>query len=295
MARRNIAAVLTALAVGLSGACSGGQQRVAPTTASSSASGSAPSTASTTEAGSSASGWYLALGDSLAAGFQPTTGDQPTRGYAGAVLEAVQADAPGVTIRNLGCSGETTTSMLRGGRCTYTEGSQLGAAVAFLRANAADTRLVTLDLGANNVLGCARPAPDQACASATTTTVGRDLGRILSKLRAAAPQAKIVVLTYYNPLLASWRQGADGQRLATSTVPLLDGLNASIAAAASGVGARVADVSGAFASSSLTASGSSEPVAVQRICAWTWMCSRNDIHANDEGYAAMAQAVIAAR
>ncbi|MEP6631651.1 MAG: SGNH/GDSL hydrolase family protein [Lapillicoccus sp.] len=266
-----------------------------PTSASTSASTSTSAGAgpSASTASAPADGWYLALGDSLAAGRQPTTGDQPTRGYAGPVLAGLQQNRPGTALKNLGCSGETTGSMLRGGLCRYPEGNQVAAATAFLTANPGRVPFVTLDIGANNVLRCATPAIDQACATSSTTAAANDLATILSRLRAAAPQATIVVLTYYNPLLAAYRQSPAGQQLAAQSQPLLADLNRAVAAAGTAVGAKVADVAGAFATTTTT--GSPEPTNVARICAWTWMCTRNDIHANDDGYAAMARAVLAAR
>lgn len=144
-----------------------------------------------------------------------------------------------------------------------------------------------------NVLRCATPAIDQACAATSSTAAATDLASILGQLRAAAPTAELVVLTYYNPLLAAYRQGAGGQQLAAQSQPLLATLNRSIEAAAGAAQAKVADIAGAFATTE--AAGSPEPTNVARICAWTWMCSRGDIHANDAGYAAMARAVLAAR
>jgi lysophospholipase L1-like esterase len=253
----------------------------------------APTPSSTTTSAVAPTGWYLALGDSLAAGMQPTTGDQKDRGYAGPVLEGLRTTAPDTQLTNLGCSGETTSTMLRGGLCSYPEKNQVAAAVAFLKANADNTRLITLDMGANNVLKCAQTTIDQACATSNTTTVARELAQILAQLRAAAPKARIVVLTYYNPLLAAWRTGPDGQKFADQSQPLMAALNAEIIKAAKPVSAKVADVAGAFATT--TTSGSPQPTNVKRICDWTWMCSKRDIHANDAGYAAMAQAVLAAR
>jgi lysophospholipase L1-like esterase len=294
-----MAVVATAAALAL-GACSTAEPTEPPgaaaTSSTASTSVSVPPTTtstSTSTTGAPADGWYLALGDSLAAGLQPTTGDQKTRGYAGPVLEGVRKTQPGNQLTNLGCSGETTTTMLRGGLCRYPEGSQTAAAVAFLKANAATTRLVTLDMGANNVLRCARPAVDQACATSTTATVSTELTSILGQLRAVAPDVEIVLLTYYDPLLAAWRQGPEGQAVAAQSLPLLGALNAQIATVAAAARAKVADVAGAFATSD--GSGSPQPTNVTRICDWTWMCSRNDIHANDAGYAAMAAAVLAAR
>ena len=173
------------------------------------------------------------------------------------MLEGVRKTQPGTQLTNLGCSGETTTSMLRGGLCRYPEGSQIAAAVAFLKGNAATTRLITLDMGANNVLRCARPALDQACATSTTTTAARELATILGQIRAAAPSVPIVVLTYYNPLLAGWLTGPEGRTTATQSQALLGGLNAEITKAAKAAKAKVADVAGAFATTD--GSGSPQP------------------------------------
>ncbi|HEU4998583.1 MAG TPA: SGNH/GDSL hydrolase family protein [Lapillicoccus sp.] len=252
----------------------------------------APTQPSTTTTAAPPTGWYLALGDSLAAGNQPG-GDQKDRGYAGPVLADLRKTAPDTQLRNLGCSGETTSTMLRGGICPYPEKNQVAAAVAFLKANAGNTRLVTLDIGANNVLKCAQSTVDQACATSNTTTVARELASILGQLRAAAPKAPIVVLTYYNPLLAAWRTGPDGQKFADQSQPVLAALNTEITKAAKPVSAKVADVAGAFATNTTT--GSPQPTNVKRICDWTWMCSSKDIHANDAGYGVMARAVLAAR
>jgi lysophospholipase L1-like esterase len=297
---RPLAAALAVLAVVTASACSGPAQPSGPdgvvatlTTPPPTPTSAPPSPSASAPGAPAGDGAYLALGDSLAAGLQPTTGDEPTRGYAGPVLAGLRTTDPGTALTNLGCSGETTSSMRRGGLCRYAEGSQLAAAVAFLRANTGRVRLVTLDIGANNVLRCATPAIDQACATRSSATVASDLAAILGELRAAAPDAPIVVLTYYNPLLAAWRQGAQGQALAAQSQPLLASLNTMITAAATAVQARVADVAGAFETGSDT--GTPQPTNVQRICSWTWMCTRNDIHANDDGYAAMAKAVLAAR
>ena len=103
----------------------------------------------------------------------------------------------------------------------------------------------------------------------------------------------IVVLTYYNPLLAAWLTVLRARRPPRSRSRSSAALNAEITKAAKAVTAKVADVAGAFATTD--GSGSPQPTNVKRICDWTWMCSRNDIHANDAGYAAMAAAVLTAR
>ena len=245
-----------------------------------------------------ATGWYLALGDSLAAGFQPGQGDDPTGGYVGQVRDALQQSAPKTKLANLGCSGETTASMIQGGRCTYDEGSQLAQAVEFLHAHARFTRLVTIDIGANDVARCGAQGLPPECVQGGLGSVAANLPVILGRLRAAAPGVRIVVLNYYDPFLAAWLTGPAGQALAQQSVPLLGLLNSIIAGATGAVGGSVADVAGAFHSTdfslvSVPSLGGLVPRNVATVCALTWMCLRNDIHANDDGYAVLAAAVVA--
>ena len=245
-----------------------------------------------------ATGWYLALGDSLAAGFQPGQGDDPTGGYVGKVRDALQQSAPKTRLVNLGCSGETTASMIQGGRCTYDEGSQLAQAVEFLHAHARFTRLVTIDIGANDVARCGAQGLPPACVQGGLGSVAANLPVILGQLRAAAPGVRIVVLNYYDPFLAAWLTGPAGQALAQQSVPRLGLLNSIIAGATAAVGGSVADVAGAFHSTdfslvSVPSLGGLVPRNVATVCALTWMCLRNDIHANDGGYAVLAAAVVA--
>src|SRR5437660_11018966 len=94
---------------------------------------------------------YLALGDSLAYGFQPN--DDHTHGYVDDLFTTLQNW--GVTDHmNMGCPRETTSTFIAGGECSYPLHSQLATALAYLRqASAGHATLVTLDIGANNVLG----------------------------------------------------------------------------------------------------------------------------------------------
>lgn len=247
-----------------------------------------------------AAGWYLALGDSLAAGYQPDRGDEPEGGYVGRVLDELRDrdnKANKLHLRNVACSGETVVSMLEGGRCDYPQGSQLDQALHFLRAHGRNTELITVTIGANDVQRCVSRSPggpmsvDYACVQQGLATVATRLPAALGALRAAAPDAQIVVTDYYNPFLAAW--SADPGLAQLSSV-LQDQLNGQIVAAAAGVDAEVADVAGAFSSDVWApAPGSGLPTNVAVICSWTWMCRQTDIHANDLGYAAIAGAVVA--
>lgn len=247
-----------------------------------------------------AMGWYLAMGDSLAAGYQPGAGDDPTGGYVGGVLDAVREATPKTTLVNVACSGETAVTMVEGGRCAYEEGTQLAQALEFLHAHGRFTRVVTIDIGANDVQRCVSRTPvaiDLACVQRGLADVQRILPSALAQLRAAAPGARIIVANYYNPFLAAYLTGAAGQALATQSASLQAALNGIIAGAAAANGAQVADVATAFRSTDttpVTVPGlGTVPLNVATICAWTWMCTRNDIHANDTGYAVMATTVVA--
>ncbi|WP_265444776.1 SGNH/GDSL hydrolase family protein [Flexivirga meconopsidis] len=267
--------------------------------ATASAGGAAVFTQSANAAPSSSGSYYVALGDSLAAGYQPGQGDDKTGGYVGDVLAHLKQTEPGVQLENLSCSGETTTTMLGGGKCSYPQGNQVDAAVAFLKANP-QVSLVTIDIGANNVQKCATTSKvDLQCIAKGLGEVAADMPNILGKLRAAAPNARIVVANYYNPFLAAWLTGTSGQSLAKTSVQLQAQLNGSIESAAKGIEAPVADVATEFSSTDFTTTKTVAPYGelplnVARICEWTWMCAKQDIHANDLGYPQIAKAVIAA-
>lgn len=237
--------------------------------------------------------WYLALGDSLAAGYQPTNpGDRtdPDGGYAGAVRDGLavqQTEPPALT--NLGCPGETTATFADGGVCDYPEGTQLAAALAFLEQAEGDG-LVTVQLGANDVQSCVvlsgAPTVDEACVAAGLEAARTRLPESLAELRADAPDARVVVLDYYNPFAAASLFGERGEQLALRSAEVQVQLNADVAASAAGVGADVAPVAQAFAPAG---------DAVGQLCTWTWICGAlPDVHATDAGYAVMADQVLAA-
>jgi hypothetical protein len=96
--------------------------------------------------------YYLALGDSLARGIQPdATGRlvETRQGYVDALYAFYRLRIPGLQLVKLGCSGETTSTMIAGGFCSYPLGSQLAQAVQFLQTNR--VVLVTLSIGGDNI------------------------------------------------------------------------------------------------------------------------------------------------
>ena len=74
---------------------------------------------------------------------------EANRGYVDDLYALLRFRTPGLKLAKLGCPGETTASMISGNVCSYREGSQLAAALAFLQSNKVD--LVTIDIGANDI------------------------------------------------------------------------------------------------------------------------------------------------
>ena len=242
-------------------------------------------------------GYYLALGDSLAAGYQPSTGDDKDGGYVGVVQSVLRHTWRGTELVNLACSGETVVSMVEGGRCDYPEGNQLDAATAFLSTHARATRVITIDIGANDVQRCVGAAGvDLPCITGGMNAVATRLPGVLAALHERAPKARVVVLNYYNPFLAATLQGPAGEALAAESTQLQSTLNGIIEGAARANGAMVADIARSFQSTSTRPTRlpgvGTVPRNVALICSWTWMCERSDIHANDTGYAVMGVTVL---
>ena len=139
---------------------------------------------------------YVALGDSLAANVG--VGDARD-GYVSRVHNQLQIhDATSYGLRNFGVAGETSGTMIRAG--------QLDAALAFMAAN--DIRYVTIDIGANDLLGhlgsadCSESLDAPACAQRIDSAFAiyaDNMAEILDRLAAAAPDATIVFMRAYNP------------------------------------------------------------------------------------------------
>jgi lysophospholipase L1-like esterase len=245
--------------------------------------------------------YYLALGDSLSKGFMPPGGDSD-HGYVDQLYAHLQQNHPGLGLElvKFGCSGESTTTMRQGGICSYPRaGSQLAAAVAFLRAHRGAVRYLTIDIGANDIDPCAASGViDQACVRKSLRTIAGNLLVILASLRAAGgfgPQ--YAGMTYYDPFLAAWLQGPAGQAVARQSVQISNVLNALETIEYQVFGMKVADVSGAFQTNNFTevpVGSGTLPINVATICTLTFMCppppSPPNIHPNVQGYAVIANA-----
>jgi len=235
--------------------------------------------------------YYLALGDSLARGLVAG----PGHGYVDDVLAFEQQTIPDLQLVNLSCSGETTATMMNGGICTYATGSQLGDAEAFLASHSGQVAFVTIDIAGNDLAPCFLTIPINAgCFVAALPTATANLETILTGLGTAGGGVPIVGMTYYDPFLAYWLQGGDGQTAAHESLKLVKSGNRALKRAYRKRRALVADGQKAFATTknALTGSynGESVPMNVAQVCAWTLMCSANDFHANDAGHAVLAGA-----
>ncbi len=257
--------------------------------------------------------YYLSLGDSLAQGIQPAVSgaDIATRrGYPDRLAAMIRPSLPRLRLVKLGCSGETTTTMIRGGICRYPAGSQLSQAVRFLRGHRGRTALITIDIGANDINSCVLGKPPGtilSCLLGRISQTRHNLSAILAAIRSAAGSRVLVAgMTYYVPELALWHDGRRGRQIALLTDDFVAGADKIIATGYRRYRARVADVYRAFGSADFggvlrhgknrTAAPSGRPVPpnVKRVCALTWMCAAPprgpNEHANDKGYALIARA-----
>jgi lysophospholipase L1-like esterase len=230
--------------------------------------------------------YYLALGDSIAYGFQPTkanaTRASAFRGYVDVFAARLRKLSPQIDVVNYSCPGESTVTFARG-RCPTLpgvklhdayRGPQLKAALAFLRAHPGEVSPITLTLWGAELAPLS--AKDKRARPAIASFAPR-FAEILRQLRAAAPNADIIVTGAWNPEANGLAQ----------TMPLYRSVDAAIRGAATRSRARVANMFAAF-------NGSGNVQAQKaRLCRLTFAC-KDDPHPNDAGYRAMANAFQAA-
>jgi lysophospholipase L1-like esterase len=235
-------------------------------------------------------GYYLALGDSMAYGFQPTKAKPGARpsdfdtGYVDVFAARLRKLSPKIQVVNYGCPGESAVTFTRGGCPALADGiklhdpfrgSQLKAAVSFLRAHRGQVSPVTLTLWGADLFPLS--AKGKRAPSAIASFASR-FNSILQQLRVAAPTAQIIVTGAWNP---------EADRLEQAQ-PLYRSLAAAIARVAAASRARVANMFAAFNQGSFRAQKA-------RLCALTFFCSKGgDPHPTDAGYRAMADAFMAA-
>jgi lysophospholipase L1-like esterase len=221
--------------------------------------------------GTDANGTYLALGDSVAFGYVPPQA-APAPNYLVAhsfvgypEYLAQQLD---VRVSNASCPGETAASLLFAGvqsnGCENSPGSPVGYstlyplhvqyqgtqmdyALHYLAAHK-HTRLITIDIGANDAFLCQETTADHCTAElgGVLSEIGGNLGTIFHDLRVEGGyQGQIVALSYYS-LDYSDPVQVFGTQL----------LNSVIAGVAAQFGVTVADGFAAFAGPSAAFGGS---------------------------------------
>jgi lysophospholipase L1-like esterase len=276
---------------------------------------------------------YLALGDSLAYGYHQAQFQEELKakgfvepanfndGYVDDFGAALKLLNPKLQIINDGCPGETTETMIKGSGVFGPEfcaggptgspfpkaflhhpypGTQLEDALAVAKEPGVGT--ITLDIGANDVLQflghtCGFPATftcSQGQIEAEIGHVAANVGNILAQLRAAAPKAKIIFVSQYNPYPTVLQPEGTGD----ATV---EALNGALKAVATTYGVSFANTARTINFSGTH--GGPEAGDIPTVCAFTAMCpggefnpsSPNaDIHPTKLGYAAMAGVVGAA-
>lgn len=131
---------------------------------------------------------YLALGDSLAFGLRL---DDPAAQSYPALVRAALARSEPIELVNLAVPGATSSTLLRG---------QLPRALELIAEQRRAGRRVspiTIDIGGNDLQAVRDGNATERAAA--IERLRNNLGRILDQLRAAAPDADIAVMTYYNP------------------------------------------------------------------------------------------------
>lgn len=256
--------------------------------------------------------WYLALGDSLSVGVQPlgTGGENVVtlQGYPDQLYQALKAENRDLQLKKLGCAvTETTKTMLRGGgECTYPHKTQLAEAVHFLKKHRGSVRLITIDVGANDVETCVRLDLldiDDECFRKGFVQIATHLPPILAALRLAAPGVPIVGMNYYNPVLAAVlipEPPGAGPALAAESAEKLAAVNGLLGATYRIFKMPFADVAAAFQTNDPTpvADFGGLPNNVVQICLLTYQCPpftglpEPNIHPNEFGYATITGAFL---
>jgi lysophospholipase L1-like esterase len=270
--------------------------------------------------GASGPSYYVALGDSLSVGIQPNAAGQQLmtdQGYVNDLYAHYRDERPQLKLRQFGCPGDDTANVITGQgnaaaaqyyHCDRQDGSQLNAAVAFIRAHAGQVKLISIDIGANDINNCLNPAVYAhgvsytiACVNRGEASIAANLPTILRALAAAAaPGTQLVGGEVYDPFLAGLLDtDAMVRAVSTQSIGLITKLNSEIAYADAGAGFKTADVADAFSTYDtrrVTAPGGRVRVGRNLVvlCRYTWVCTKAprgpNIHPNATGYRVIARA-----
>jgi hypothetical protein len=140
----------------------------------------------------------LSLGDSAAAGLQ-AIGWGENHGYADRLFDLARSEFTQLRLVKLGCSGETSESLISGvGNpypCSYPSGSQLDEATSFLQSHPGQIKFITIDIGANDALApCWDPSTgvfELTCVEAQLPAMQADLAYIIADASTAGLHLRI--------------------------------------------------------------------------------------------------------
>ena len=250
--------------------------------------------------------FYLVIGASDSLGVQPSTtsrgGHRTDQGYANDIVAAEAAQGVLLDMTQIGCPGETTFTMMNGGdHCYRGTTTQLSTAIDFLTRHRADTGLVTIDLGFNNLLPClVHGALDATCVDNLLPQLRLDMTTILTALKAAAgAHVTFVGLDHFNPYLASAAGGPSGRTIADASVRPLTTLNKTLSDVYASLAIPVAHVAAAFHLADSdpvnVAPGTRVPSDALHVCALTYMCRAQrapNFHPDSRGYRIIAATIL---
>jgi lysophospholipase L1-like esterase len=269
---------------------------------------------------SAAHNYYLALGDSLSVGIQPNAKGQQLetdKGYVNDIYATLTRRISRLKLVEMGCPGDATPQVLTGQgnvaaarsyHCDRTGGSQLKAALAFIRAHRSQVKLISIDIGANDLNFCVSAAGLSkglgyiaSCVSVVEQMIATNLPKILAPLHAAAaPGTRLVAGEIYDPFLVGLLSSDPVFRtVAEQSVSIVDRINAEIASAADQSGFRTADLTAIFETDNRTPVdapklGGDVPRNLLVLCAFTYLCTKKpqgpNIHPDAAGYRAIAKA-----
>ena len=234
----------------------------------------------------------------MAYGYQPTKDHKNpppsvfNTGYVDVFATQLRGIAPGIQVVNYGCPGESLVTFTKGGCEWLSEGrrlhdafsgSQLGAALAFLRANPGQVSPITITLWGNDIGDL-----EEACKgrSAVSESV------LHAPSRGLAPVCVRSLFSSGRPLL---RPRSSRPEPGTSRSVGSRGWRSCIDRSTSGSSVRrTARALASRTCAECSTRGSGFAKTRKRVCALTYVCSLGDVHPKDAGYRAMAKAFLKA-
>ncbi|MFE7135250.1 SGNH/GDSL hydrolase family protein [Streptomyces sp. NPDC057638] len=248
--------------------------------------------------------YYVSLGDSLATGFQPDVHQDTNLGYTDKLFAQLKKTDANLRHIKLGCTGENTVTMIKGGICTYKDSanktvSQLNKAVDFLKVNGAQVKFVSLNIGGNDLGACFQQgAVNIACSLEALRTVDTNVAKITSAINtASSATTHLAGANSFNPFVVTFVSGSAGQQTAFITAGFLQSFNEIVARHYARSHFSLADFAKAYASFAFTPDVDAPPLGrvptnVAKLCELTFVCGPlQDIHPNPNGHQVLADAM----